>query len=200
MSDFQPGAAGLNRGEKWTRSWPTNEERQRVFLSPEGAPAEIPWAADTARTVRLKMRCVALEKELAQRALDLERMTQRVVELTNALLPMNLVEVLAIREIGRKARENYDRIAADADERTDAARAAVGLPPIPAGDLEQTRYAGKHGIVCPKCNCYWQVWVNQESGRWTCHRVGCRTSTESGELPHPCELPLPPILGHKHKI
>lgn len=44
---------------------------------------------------------------------------------------------------------------------------------IPTHDIEQTIYARDNGITCIKCGNSMQVWVNQRTGKWTCHRVGC---------------------------
>lgn len=43
-------------------------------------------------------------------------------------------------------------------------------------DIEQTLWAQSHGIACRKCGSSAQVWVNQRTNNWTCHKVGCHNN------------------------
>lgn len=41
-------------------------------------------------------------------------------------------------------------------------------------DIAHTFYAYNHGINCKKCGTYSQVWIQRDTLKWTCHRVGCQ--------------------------
>lgn len=48
--------------------------------------------------------------------------------------------------------------------------------------IKQTQFAKENNILCPLCQRYSQVWINQRTGLWTCHRLICANY----------EIPVPP--------
>lgn len=42
--------------------------------------------------------------------------------------------------------------------------------------------------VCPKCNSSTQVWVNQITGKLTCHRVGCHIAIDKEKQNEPSRV------------
>lgn len=55
----------------------------------------------------------------------------------------------------------------------------TGCPNAKTGDLSDSAQAAGSVPACTKCGNNRQVWVNQITGRLTCHRAFCHTDMES---------------------